>query len=194
MALVLWNTASSHFWYFVQLNVSLFVHPFAHWINLLIDLIFCLPVLLWMFLYSVFLVYYGSSYNVSLFYCGSSYIFSSCFTVNFFIFSFRVLFWIYPSYTWHHYSYRSWSIDYCWIYSVLLSFFSVCHTTPLPVLSLNSIMLVCHLWRNSEQPRSVGHPLNAHSQRSIWKHKVYFSITFVQRKHSFLFNSWFYFS
>ncbi len=36
--------------------------------------------------------------------------------------------------------------------------FSVCHTTPLPVLSLNSILLVCHLWRNSEQYRSVCHP------------------------------------
>ncbi len=61
----------------------------------------------------------------------------------------------------------------CWIYSVLLSFF-MGHTTPLPVLRLNSILLVCHLWRNSEQSRSVGHPLNASCQRSIWHIKCIF--------------------
>ncbi len=65
--------------------------------------------------------------------------------------------------------------------------FSVYYTTPLPVLSLNSILLVCHLWRNSEQSMSVGHPLTASSQRSIGQHKMYFSITFVQTKHSFLY-------
>ncbi len=77
------------------------------------------------------------------------------------------------------------SMDYCWMYSVLLSFFSVCHTTPLHVLSLNSILLVCHLWRNSEQSRSLGHPLNVCSQEVVDNKRCIFLLhLFRENSHS----------